>query len=99
MKIVHLATRDEDGNVAGRMQASFDDDQLQRLRGYLAHVARLNETALLARGMPGISNLRFGKGGFELTAPAYTNAELHELLHVRRPLILEGEQHSFIKTC
>lgn len=99
MKYVHLAIRDETGTVTGQIHGSFDDAQLQRLSGYLGHVARLNETALVARGIPGISNLRFGKNGFELTAPAYSNAELHELLHVLRPLILEGEQHSFIKTC
>lgn len=50
MKTVYLAACDAADNVTGRVTGSFDDDQLQRLRGYLGHVARLNETALLARG-------------------------------------------------
>lgn len=99
MKTVHLATRDEAGNETGRIQGSFDDADLLKLQAYLELVSRLNETTLLAKGMPGISNLRFGQGGIELTAEPYSNRDLHEFLHVLRPLILEKEPHSFLKTC
>jgi len=95
MKTVHLTVRNEEGKEVGRIEGAFADSDLATLRGFLALVGRVNDSSLLARGMPGMSGLRFDEDGFHLTAKPYSNAELHELLHVLRPLILDDEKHSY----
>jgi hypothetical protein len=99
MRTVQLAILDESGNESSRIQGSFDEEAIRRLGEYLALVDRLMATTLLQKGMPTITRMIFGKQGINLFSLPYSDAELHELLHVLRPLILENERHSFSNTC
>jgi len=56
---------------------------------------RLRSSALLERGMPGITNMRFSDEGMKFECGPYRDAELYELLHVLRPLVLAREATSF----
>jgi hypothetical protein len=56
----------------------------------------LNRAAIVERGIPEISRMNFA-GGTVLECAPYTDAELHELLHVLRPIILSREPASFEK--
>ena len=75
---------------------AFTPDDVALLQSFVQQVVRVRESTLLRRGMPGISGLNFdGATGFTITAENYTDAELFELLHVLRPVILEEERVSF----
>jgi len=78
------------------VSAIFDDFEIDLIRRFSAFVDRVRETELLRRGMPAITNIAW-KAGEEMkwTCPPYKNGELHELLHVLRPLILSREGTSF----
>lgn len=78
------------------VSAAFDESEIALLRRYVEFVDRLRETSLLQRGMPSITNMDWKAGeGMKWTCPQYENRELHELLHVLRPLILSKEATSF----
>lgn len=98
MKTVRLSLRNEDDSVAADVEGTFSEEDLSLLRQYARHMERVRATALIQRGMPFISNIEWHVGApVTFTCPEYTNPELHELLHVLRPLILESEQASFHK--
>ena len=89
-----LQTKAED--PVETVPGSFDDSEIALLRRYVEFVDRLRVTKLLQRGMPGITNMNWKQDkGMKWTCPPYENAELHELLHVLRPLILSKEATSF----
>ena len=77
----------------------FPPEAHDRLREFVRLVGRVRVSALLLRGMPGLSRVRFDTtSGLTLTSEDYTDAELFELLHVLRPVILEEEPFSFHRT-
>ena len=79
-----------------QVSATFTHDDLKLLRSFVELLSRVRKCTLLERGMPSISNIKWeNDSGMTLTCAAYTNAELHELLHVLRPVMLQREPASF----
>ncbi|MED5617647.1 hypothetical protein [Ideonella sp. BN130291] len=98
MVTVTLTLHDSEGTLAASVTGEFDDDDVDRLRDFATQMTRVKETALLARGFSGITNMKWEAGsGMVFTCAPYSNAELYELLHVLRPVILEEERTSFQK--
>jgi hypothetical protein len=98
MPEVALALKDEDGTLIEKIRGTFEPSEVELLRRFVGFVDRVRETTLLRRGMPNITNVHFSQdAGLKFTCGAYSNAELHELLHVLRPLILSKESTSFEK--
>lgn len=96
MKKVRLVAKDLEGNPIEPMDGAFHPDDLVILNRFIEFMSRVRTSALLERGMPAISNVGFTQeSGLTLTCSPYTNAELHELLHVLRPVILKNEPASF----
>lgn len=78
------------------LEGSFQNGEFKKLRQFVAQVKRIRDSSLLQRGMPSISNIKFeSKTGITLKCEEYTNAELYELLHVLRPVLLDDEASSF----
>lgn len=96
---ISLSLRNEEGHVVSIVEGAFSPDDLQMLNQYLVSMSRLRETALVKRGIPMISNMNWSSGNaMSFKCDEYSNAELYELLHVSRHLILESEPASFHKT-
>lgn len=93
---VRLGLRAEVDDPIEEVSGTFDDLEIDLLRRFVGFVDRVGETKLLQRGMPAITNMTW-KFAEEVkwTCAHYENAELHELLHVLRPLILPREATSF----
>lgn len=94
---VKLDLKDAAGNVVETIRGDFDDGDFALLRRFISALTRVRETALLQRGLPAITNMAFNENGLTFTCMPYEDRELHELLHVLRPLILEREAASFKK--
>ena len=76
--------------------ATLEPTEIDLLRRYVGFVDRVNEAKLLQRGMPAITSMSFKpEEGMKMTCMPYENSELHELLHVLRPLVLKKEATSF----
>jgi hypothetical protein len=60
-------------------------------------MARVRGTALLKRGLPKITKMKWSCAGMEFSCEPYTDSELFELLHVLRHVILSKETTSFEK--
>lgn len=96
MTEVRLGLKNERGGLIETVSAMFEASEIDVLRRYVKFVDRVRETTLLQRGMPTISNMSWKpEEGMKWTCPSYENNELHELLHVLRPLILSKEATSF----
>ncbi len=97
MKTVKLQLSDDTGSKFD-IEASFDAEDLALLASFRRFMRRIYDASLTKRGIPFVTNLNWEAGkGPTFTAPEFTNAELHELLHVLRPVILENEDASFQK--
>lgn len=93
---VRLGLHAEVNDPVETVFAAFDDSEIYLLRRFSAFVHRVRETKFLQRGMPSITNIDWKAGeGMKWTCPPYENGELHELLHVLRPLILSREITSY----
>lgn len=91
-----LALRAEENDPVEVVSGTFDDSEVDLLRRFAAFVDRVRETKLLQKEMPAITNIEWKAAeGMKWTCAAYDNGELHELLHVLRPLILYKEIASF----
>ncbi|MGZ5452539.1 MAG: hypothetical protein ACXWLN_30940 [Thermoanaerobaculia bacterium] len=81
------------------MPATFEDEEVARLEGYLASVDALQELKIVQKGIPASFELCVRDG--EVT---YINSEvpppeeIAALLHRLRPLILENEPMNYLKT-
>jgi hypothetical protein len=96
---VTLKLFDKDDNLAATISANFEREDIELLRQFSSLMVRVKETALLSRGFAGITNMKWEAGaGVVFTCASYANAELYELLHVLRPVMLEEERSSFHKT-
>lgn len=97
MKAVRLTGQDENGQPRFTAQGEFDEADLVLLAEFVAAVGRVRQTALLQRGMPSMTGIRWADGQMRVTCEAVSNSELFELLHVLRPVILAEERSSFEK--
>lgn len=97
MKSVSLSLSKSDGPQLVA-QANFADEDIALLSHYISFVNRLDESTLLARGIPEIKNITMSReNGLVIVCDSYTNTELYEILHLLRPLILQDEKTSFYK--
>lgn len=93
-----LQFQHENGGPGAKVVGEFSDSDLDQLRAFSAQMERVEASALVSRGFSGITNMKWGAGsGMDFTAGEYSNAELYELLHVLRPVMLERERTSFYK--
>ena len=98
MKTIHLILIDPDNNVEHPVQGEFTEEQIEVLSAYSSYMDKVNSSALIVRGISGITDFQaFGPEGLDFNGPEYTDSELHELLHVLRPVILQEEFASFHK--
>ena len=98
MKTIHLILIDPDNNVEHPVQGEFTEEQIEVLSAYSSYMDKVNSSALIVRGISGITDFpAFGPEGLDFNGPEYTDSELHELLHVLRPVILQEEFASFHK--
>lgn len=96
MLAVRLSLRAEVNDPAEVVSGTFENSEVALLRKFSGFIDRVRETTLLQRGMPAITNITWKEGEeMKWTCLPYENAELHELLHVLRPLILSREPTSF----
>ena len=87
--------RGENGTPLGSVSGDFTDADVATVEQYVAGMTRLRDTAFLRRGLPGITRIKLTDNGLTLECAPYKDSELHALLHVLRPLILERERASF----
>lgn len=98
MKATALSIRNGSGELLERAIAHFDEKEIETLQNYVDKIRRLSSAALLKRGMPTISKIKFTQeAGHSFTCEEYTDSELFELLHLLRPIILSKEPTSFEK--
>lgn len=96
MKSVHLKLTAEDGTEVGKIRGDFSDVDIGLLRNYARQLDRISDATLFVKGIPFITNMHWQAGSMmRFSCPAFTNQELHELLHVLRPVILSREPASF----
>jgi hypothetical protein len=93
MHHVSLPLLNEEGNLIETISAVFEPTEIELLRRFVQFVDSVRNTKLVLRGMPVITNMNLI--GMKFTCSPYDNSELHELLHVLRPLILQDEATSF----
>lgn len=86
---------DEQG-ASTRVEGDFTPEDIKLLRHYVRNTEKLGNAGIVTRGMPQITRMNFAAATVLECAP-YTDAELHELLHVLRPVILSKEPASFEK--
>lgn len=96
MNTVELSRKNESGELVETISATFTPDDIQLFRSFVEHLSRVRTCTLLERGMPAVTNMKWESGSnMAFTCAPYTNAELHELLHVLRPVMLKREMASF----
>ncbi|HEY4698647.1 MAG: hypothetical protein A3J49_16045 [Gallionellales bacterium RIFCSPHIGHO2_02_FULL_57_16] len=98
MNPITLTIRDKDSNLIETISGTFESADLDLLNQFVVAMARVRGTALLKRGMPAMTNMKWTpEGGMQFTCAPYEDSELFELLHVLRPFILSREVMSFEK--
>jgi hypothetical protein len=96
MNLINLSLKSEGGTVDEVISGTFDTNDVDLLRRFIRLVDRVRESTLLRNGLPNITNISWNaEDGMKFTCRPYANSELHELLHVLRPLILQKESTSF----
>jgi hypothetical protein len=86
---------DEGKSIYVSVQAEFADEELESLAQYVQLMGRVRNCTLLEKGIYGFTGLTFDKNGFSIEFDAWPRGELHELLHVLRPVTLKKERASF----
>jgi len=79
------------------IEASFSESEIEKLSQFIAYADRVSEASIFSTGIPMINRMSFGPNGLILECNEYNNAQIHESLHVLRPIILEKENSSFEK--
>ncbi|MBS7724970.1 hypothetical protein I0E51_09695 [Pseudomonas lalucatii] len=95
MPTIRLEERSDDGTILDTLSGEVSDSDWKILTKFLSHLDRATECSLIRRGIPKISGIKWEAGEMKFNAESYSNAELYELLHVLRPLILHNEPASF----
>jgi hypothetical protein len=88
----------EDSSVVHTIAGDFSPEELDTLAQYVNLMRRIRTCALLSRGMAGFGGMKFDSSGITIRSSSpspSTDSELHELLHVMRPVTLEKERASF----
>lgn len=81
----------KDDKKGETITGSFEDADLALLLQHCASLVRLRETAWLQNGLSPMTGLSWTSTGMAFTGQPYSNTELHELLHVLRPVLLANE--------
>ena len=98
MRNVHLELPiDEDELAITDVSGAFIDSEIQLLQQYTALTQRVRNCTLLQKGLSGFQGLTLDQGRISILAGTCTQPELHELLHVLRPVTLAKERASFKK--
>ncbi len=93
-----LQFQHENGGPGAKLVGEFSDSDLDQLRAFSNQMERVEESSMVSRGFSGITNMKWdARSGMEFIASECSNAELYELLHVLRPVMLERERTSFYK--
>ena len=95
MPTIEIHLRTPEGAVDESLTVQLTDDEVERLRNFSRLMSRLASTQLVNRGIPAITKMQYAEGAMHFVCEQYSNGELHELLHVLRPLILQEERSSF----
>ena len=85
----------EDELETASVAATFVEEEMQLLQKYTDLTQRVRDSTLLQKGLSGFQSLSFDQGRISILAGACTQPELHELLHVLRPVTLAKERASF----
>jgi hypothetical protein len=99
MTTISLTLRDADNSVAGTVTGTFSEDDLVLTQKYVDAMTRVRNTELLKQGLPAITNMKWSPEGMEFSCEPYSDAQLFELLHVVRHVMLGQEPASFEKIC
>lgn len=92
VKQVELSITDGVGDLMESVSARFTCADISLLQSYVYRVGRVRLCKVIKRGMPSITS----QGTImEFNLDPYSNAELHDLLHLLSPLILPSEAVSF----
>lgn len=97
MKTVSLTLRDSEDKPVASISGDFTVEDLALLKRFTSAMKRVRGTALLKRGLPAITNMRWSGAVMEFSCEPYSDTELFELLHVLRHVILSKEATSFEK--
>lgn len=97
MKTISLTLRDAEDTVVATISGDFAPEDIVLLRRFTIAMERVRGTALLKRGLPAITNMKWSGTSMEFSCEPYTDSELFELLHVLRHVILSQETASFEK--
>lgn len=96
MSTVELSLKNESGESVETISATFTPDDIRLFHSFVDLLSRVRTCTLLERGMPAVTNMSWKSGSnMTFTCVPYSNAELHELLHVLRPVMLQREPASF----
>lgn len=96
MKTVHLdLPSNGDDTLALDIVTDFSAVELETLNQYTDLTQRVRDSTILQRGMGGFEGLSFDQAGLTIRSGTCSKPELHELLHVLRPVTLERERASF----
>ena len=95
---IKIDLRDAQGQVVERIEGSFSLEALNVLRNFSLLMSRVRRTRLLTAGLPSITKVALGENGLEMVCGEYSDDDLFALLHVLRPVTLEEEPTSFVKT-
>lgn len=91
---IQIRRVDQEGSVF-ILAGNVSDEQRTTFASFVRYLDRLKQAAIVLRGMPGIERIVLEDGERKFIGGSYTNAELFELLHLLRPLILHKEPASF----
>lgn len=103
MKTVNLVAKaEEDETVEQRIELTFEDTEIEKLRLFMRNFERFKDADLIQKGIPELKNMGWdtkqGRGlTFEFTDFDYK--DVYELLHLARPFFLTEEPASFERTC
>ena len=103
MKTVKLVAQDEeDETVEQRIELSFEEAEIEKLRLFMRNFERFKNADLIQKGIPELKKMGWdtkqGQGlTFEFTDFDYK--DVYELLHLARPFFLAEEPASFERTC
>ncbi len=95
MPTIRLEERSDDGAILDTLSGDISELDWKILAKFVSHLDRAMECSLILRGIPRITGIKWDVGEMKFNAGSYSNAELYELLHVLRPLILHNEPASF----
>lgn len=99
MNNISLTLSDAEDKVAATVTGTFSEDDFVLIQKYVGAMARVRNTELLKQGLPAITNMKWSPVGMEFSCEPYSDAQLFELLHVVRHVMLSQEPASFKKIC